>query len=207
MAKKSNEYFETFETLVSFACDAAAYLCDALRDFDPQLLQGKMEGLHSIEHRADDAKHDMMEKLAKEFVTPIEREDIIQLAGEIDDVVDIIEDVLMRIYMYNIQTMRPEALGFTDVIVRCCQALKVAVAEFPNFAKSHTLHQALVDVNTMEEEGDGLYVSAMRSLFTDPSIGATQVVAWSETFDKLEECCDACEHVADAMESVVMKNS
>jgi uncharacterized protein Yka (UPF0111/DUF47 family) len=85
--------------------------------------------------------------------------------------------------------------------------LEVAVVEFPNFAKSDTLHQAFVDVNTMEEEGDGLYVSAMRSLYTEKGVDPVQVVAWSETFDKLEECCDACEHVADAMESVVMKNS
>ncbi|MFV0414059.1 MAG: DUF47 domain-containing protein [Oscillospiraceae bacterium] len=207
MAKKQNSYYQAFQTLVDYSCKAAEYLQLSLKDFKPETLQGKMQSLHEIEHMADDAKHQMMTELAAEFVTPIEREDIIQLAHELDEVTDKIEDVLMRIYMYNIKSIRAEALAFADVIVRCCQALQIAVTEFPNFHKSTQLHSCIVDVNTMEEEGDGLYISAMRNLYTEPGVGAVEVVAWSETFDRLEECCDSCEHVANVLESIVIKNS
>lgn len=205
MAKK-NEYFDTFQVLVEYSCRAAESLQLSLQEFDPETLQAKMASLHAIEHMADDKKHEMMTKLAQEFVTPIDREDIILLANEIDEVIDKIEDVLMRVYMYNITEIRAEALAFADVLVRCTEALQVAVKEFPNFQKSRELQQCIIDVNTMEEEGDALYIEAMRKLYTTET-NAIKIVAWSETFDRLEECCDACEHVANIMESVVMKNA
>ena len=206
MAKKRNEYFECFEALVEYSCRAADYLQEALKEFRPETLEEKRVGMHAIEHAADDEKHKMMKKLAKEFITPIEREDIIQMAAELDEVTDKIEDVLIRIYMYNIKTVTPQALAFADVIVRCCQTLRVAMAEFQNFHKSDKLHQLIVDVNTMEEEGDALYVEAVRSLYRSDEKPVT-IIAWSETYDRLEECCDACEHVANMMESIIMKNS
>ena len=208
MAKKTNEYFEAFQELGSFSHKAAENLQATLKNFVPSTIEGKMESLHQIEHAADMAKHAMMKRLAAEFVAPIEREDIVHMASEMDEVTDHIEDVLMRIYMYNIQTIRPEALTMVDVIVRSCAALQVALEEFPNFRKTSNpkLHESIVAVNTLEEEGDALYIKAMRNLYTQ-SKDPIEVVAWSETFDKLEECCDACEHVANVMESIIMKNT
>lgn len=206
MARKNSPYFASFITLTQLSGKAADYLQTVLQNFKPENLQDEMKSLHSIEHAADVEKHEMMKKLAKEFVTPIEREDIILLANELDEVTDKIEDVLLRIYMYNINEIRPEALQFVDVIVRCCSALESAMVEFPNFHKSTSLHQAIIEVNTMEEEGDALYIESMRNLFAGTNDPIT-VMGWSETFDKLEECCDACEHVANVMESVIMKNS
>jgi len=206
MAKKSDEYFNSFIRLVDYSCQASEYLHDVLSQFDHSTLRSKMEELHKIEHAADIEKHELMSRLIKEFIAPLEREDINQLANEIDDLIDTIEDVLIRIYMYNIQVIRPEAIEFATLITQCCQALSLAVKELPNFHKSKTLHQAVVDVNTLEESGDTLYVDAMHTLFTQEK-DAVAVIGWSETFDRLEDCCDACEHVADVMETVAMKNS
>ena len=208
MAKKQNEYFETFQKLGKFAQEAAENLQEALSDFDASMILGRMKSLHEIEHQADEEKHKMIRNLAAEFVTPIEREDILHMANEMDDLVDKIEDVLMRAYMYNIQTIRPEALVMVDVIVRSCAALQVALAEFPNFRKlsSSTLHECVVAVNTLEEEGDGLYIKAVHNLYANCQ-NPIEVVAWNQMFDKLEECCDTCEHIANVMERIIMKNS
>lgn len=206
MAKKHSEYYEAFISLAKLSCKAARYLNEVLIEFDPEKLPACMVRLHDIEHTADMEKHEMMQKLAREFVTPIEREDIILLANELDEVTDKIEDVLIRIYMYNITSIRPAALEISNVIVRCCEALEIAMIEFPNFHKSKTLHQAVIDVNSMEEEGDALYIESMRNLYVEGG-EPISVMAWSEMFDKLEECCDACEHVANVLESVIMKNS
>lgn len=206
MANKQNEYFDTFSRLVEYSCQAADYLHDCMTHFSPANIGQQITEIHEIEHQADKEKHTMMEKLAREFITPIEREDIIHLAQEIDEVTDRIEDVLMRVYMYNLQTIRAEMLAFTEVITRCCCALKKAVEEFPSFRKSKTIHQYLVDINTLEEEGDRLYVSSVRGLYKEGGAGAL-VYAWTNTFDCLERCCDACEHVANVIESVIMKNT
>ncbi len=206
MAKKDSEYFNTFEIMAGLACRAAESLHTSLRDFDPDTLDDCRMALHAVEHEADMVRHEIMKKLAREFITPIERDDIIRLVNDLDDVVDKVEDVLIRIYMYNIRSIRPAALQFADVIERCCAAMKVAVAEFPNYHKSKTLHTAIIDVNTMEEEGDALYIRAVRELYVEGG-NPVEVVAWSETFDCLEECCDACEDVANLLERVVMNNS
>ena len=162
-------------------------------------IEDKLDELHRIEHDADKKKHEMMAVLVKAFITPIEREDIILLSQSIDEVTDKIEDVLIRIYINNVQQIRPEALAFIKVIIRCCEALK-------EVRKSKTLHGLIIEINALEEEGDSLFIDSMRSLHaevTDP----IKIIAWREIYVYLEKCCDACEHVADVVESVIMKNT
>jgi len=206
MAKGKNPYFDDFITMIGFSCEAADFLKKTLLEFDPETLSQKREEMHKIEHSADEVKHVMIKRLAKEFVSPIEREDIVNLANELDNITDKIDDLLIRMYMYNIKTVRQEVFEFADIIMRCCKALQVATVEFPNFHKSTTLKQMIIDVNTTEEEGDALYIKAMRRLYTEEK-DPIEIIVWSELFDRLEDCCDSCEHVADAIEIVAMKNS
>ena len=205
-SKRDMDYFNTFVKGVEYSCQAAKMLDDTLRHFDTDTLPEKIKEIHLVEHTADIAKHDMMRELARAFITPIEREDIIQLSQEIDNVTDCIEDVLMRIYMCIILSIREEALEFTDLIVKCCQALEDAMIEFHNFRKSSSINENIVEVNRCEELGDTLYTKAVRRLYTisrDP----IELIVWREVFDRMEKCCDCCEHVANVMESVIMKNS
>ena len=207
MSKKSDSYyFQNFIECVECGCQAAKMLEDNLNHFDTGLLQDKLDELHRIEHDADKKKHEMMAVLVKAFITPIEREDIILLSQSIDEVTDKIEDVLIRIYINNVQKIRPEALAFIKVIIRCCQALKEVMEEFADFRKSKTLHGLIIEINALEEEGDLLFIDSMRRLHaevTDP----IEIIAWREIYAYLEKCCDACEHVADVVESVIMKNT
>ena len=118
MSKKSDSYyFQNFIECVECGCQAAKMLEDNLNHFDTGLLQDKLDELHRIEHDADKKKHEMMAVLVKAFITPIEREDIILLSQSIDEVTDKIEDVLIRIYINNVQQIRPEALAFIKVII------------------------------------------------------------------------------------------
>ena len=206
MAKKNSSYFDDFIIMSSLSVKAAEHLQRVLSNFDPSNLADQRQAMHDIEHEEDVIRHNVMTKLAKEFVTPIDREDIIRLANELDNVTDKIDDILTRIYMYNITEIRPESIKFADVIVRCCNSLAIALKEFPNFQKSAQLRQAIIDVNTMEEEGDAIYIDTMRRLYRSED-DAINVLTWSELFDRLEDCCDACEDVADLMETIAMKNS
>ncbi len=207
MSRKSdNYYFDNFIQCVECSCKAAEMLEENFINFDPAKLQDDLDKLHLIEHDADEKKHEMMGVLLKAFITPIEREDISLLSQSIDTVTDRIEDVLIRVYINNVQFIRPEAIEFTKVIIRCCQALKEVMEEFADFKKSKTLHKLIIEINALEEEGDRLYIKSMRKLHTEVT-DPLEVIAWREIYDYLEKCCDACEHVADAVESVIMKNS
>jgi predicted phosphate transport protein (TIGR00153 family) len=203
---KEDKYYEAFVEMVGYSCEAAQLLQKILYAFDPSKLAEQMRDMHEIEHSGDIARHVMTKKLAREFITPIEREDIMAMAEAIDNVTDKIEDVLMRVYIFNIPEIRAEAMKITDVIVRSCEALREALSEFHNFRKSKTLHEKIILVNQLEEEADSIYTTGVRTLYRekgDPML----VQAWYETFQFLEDCCDACEDVADVIESVMLKNA
>lgn len=199
-------YFEVFEKMVGYAGEAAQALKEAFDQFDPAHVHKNIDLLHKIEHRADDEKHEMMKRLAREFITPIEREDIMMLAQEIDEVIDNTEDVLLRIYMFHIQKLRPEAPAFAKIILDCCTTLQKTMRQLPRFRKSDEIAESIVEINHLEEEGDRLYTESMRSLYgtcKDP----LEIMTWTETFNRMEKCCDACEHVADVVEGIILKNS
>ena len=92
--KKDHDYFAMLVEGVNYACEAATMLKTTFENFEPEKLQENINKVHHVEHTADMAKHDMMEKLVKEFITPIDREDILELADVIDDVTDDLEEIL-----------------------------------------------------------------------------------------------------------------
>ena len=103
MAKKQDAfYFEKFIVCTDYACRAAHLLDKAMREFDPKKLEARLDEMHRIEHGADEEKHELINVLVKAFITPIEREDIILLSQNIDEMTDKMEDVLLRIYCNNI---------------------------------------------------------------------------------------------------------
>ncbi len=207
MARKNDvNYYNAFVKLAGYSCQAASLLNETMNDFQVETLKTKMEEMHIIEHTGDEERHSMVKALVKEFITPIDREDIMKIADAIDNVTDAIEDVLMHMYMYNITYIRDEAKEMTAIIIKCCNALKLALDEFHNFRKSKKLHELIVEVNFLEEEGDRLFTQAIRNLYVNCK-EPIEVSSWDKIFNYLEKCCDACEDVANSMESVILKNS
>lgn len=207
MAKKAFNYFDAFADMCGYCVRAAKMLDEVVHNYNPLELDGKIVEMHDIEHSADIEKHKMMEALVREFLPPIEREDIGILAHNIDNLTDAIEDVVLRLYMFNIKTIRPEGLEFTEIITNCCYKVEQAVTEFKNFKKSTLLKDLLIEINTLEEQGDSLYTKSIRSLYTEENVSAKDALAWRETFQRFEKCCDTAEDIADTIESVIMKNN
>ncbi len=204
--KKEYNYFDEFIKLADYSCQAAELLHESLSNFHTKEIEAEMVKMHEIEHSADLYMHGILNRLMKEFITPIEREDIINIVQQIDDLTDTIEDVVMRMYMYNIQSIRAEVLEFTELIVRCCLALKTALQDFHHFRKSKTVKENIIEVNHLEDIGDKLYTLAVRDLHIR-SKDTLEIMNWTEIFYRLEKCFDACEEVANLLESVIMKNT
>ena len=207
MAKKQDSfYFDNFIACAEDSCRAAEMLKGTLEDFRTEGLQERLNQLHEIEHSADMKKHDVLDRLAKEFLPPIEREDIVSLSQNIDNMTDKVEDVMLRVYMNNVQEIEPGALKMTDVVIRCCQAVKEMLVELKDFKRSKNLKNLIIRINDLEEESDKLFMQNVRDLYTE-SEDPIRIIAWRDIYIYLERCADACEHVADVVESVVMKNS
>lgn len=207
MARKNeNNYFNMFAEAVSYSCKAADMLKEDFTDFDPARLAVRIEEMHHIEHTADIAKHELMEKLMKEFITPIDREDILELSNALDDVTDSLEDVLLQLYMFGITSLREDSLTFAAIINDCCHALKKLMLEFENFRKSKAIKDMIIEINHLEENGDRLYTEAMHRLYTKTP-DTLEVLSWTTIYNCMEKCCDKCEDAADVVEAVILKYS
>ncbi|HHX72994.1 MAG TPA: DUF47 family protein [Clostridiales bacterium] len=204
--KKAGDYFSRFTAMAEFSTQAAEKLQAILDDFSPHHMTVWMEEMHEIEHSADNTKHEIIRLLDKDFLPPFERDDIIRLANELDNVTDAIEDVLQRLYMYNVKSIRPESQDMAEVLLKSCRLLKQTLEEFPNYKRSDCLHDQIVEINRLEEVGDRMYVDATHSLFVGGE-DALVTLAWTEVFRCLEVCFDSCEHAANVVENIVMKNA
>ncbi len=207
MANKADRfYFENFIEAGEHACRAAAFLASYLKSYDPDQIEAALKSVHEIEHAGDLKKHEMTAALAKAFVTPVDREDLALISQNIDDVTDSIEEVLQRFYVDGIKTVLPEAVTFAEKLVSCCDLMKQMVQEFANFKKPARLRQMIIDLNHAEEECDVLYLKAVLAVRTHCT-DVLDILFWREIYDCMESCADACEHVGDCIETVVMKNT
>ena len=208
MAKtKGNDYFAMMEEMVGFSCRAAEMLGTILGNFNRAEIDENMKRIHEIEHAGDGKKHQLVALLVKEFITPIEREDILAITSQIDDITDAVEDVLIKIYMYNLSKIPADVIAFIEIAKQCCEMLLDVFKEFGNFKKSKTIHDAIVRINKQEEAGDALYIKAVHRLYNDSEMDAKETAAWTEIYNCLEKVCDTCEHTADLVEHVIMKNT
>jgi len=206
MAKGDRFYFENFAAAASDCCAAAQYLEECLTNYDYNNIEQMMHKLHSIEHTADQKRHEMVEALAKAFVTPLDREDLAEISHDIDNVADAIDSVLQRFYVDRITTVLPCAVEFAAHIVEGTKLVKEIVTELPNFKKPQKLKELICALSNMEEECDKLYLTATRAI-PDQTSDILEILGWREILAKMEQCADACEHVGDSIETIVMKNT
>ena len=205
--KAKFDYFEAYERQAEIACREADVLARAIQEFTTaDDLREIMEEAHRIEQEGDDANHSVLRSVAVDFITPIDREDVIDLAQRLDTVVDNIEGVIQCLYMYDVHSIHEFALELVELIQKSTRALHVAMGDFRNFKRSDNFRNLLEEVNTYEEEADRLYLKATRMLYTEERENEMRVLVWSRLFDRMEACCDACEHVADTMNDILLKN-
>ncbi len=205
MAKGDKFYYDNFAECAALAKKAANYLVECLENYNPENIGKMLEEMHVFEHSADVKKHEMNEALAKAFVTPVDREDLDMMSQQLDTVLDLLEEVLQKLYIYNIKTIEPAAIDYAKHLVRGCDLLCEIMAEFENFKKSKKLRSLIIAENDVEEECDKLYLETMHEL-TKNSTDVLVTLSWYKIYDCFEACSDACEHVSECVGSIVMKN-
>lgn len=210
MARKHNQdnYFDMLVQSAEYSCKCAEMLKDFVENYpeDMDEVRKAIGRIHEIEHAADLHFHELFSKLMKEFLPPIDREDILDLAQRIDDLTDAIEAVAQRMYMLNIQTLRPDLPEFVSLISLSCKDLKLALEEFKYYKKSSELSKRIRSVGDVEEEGDQLYQKAVNELFSNTS-DPIEIIKWREIYHRMEDCLDDSSEVADAISGVILKNS
>ena len=185
--------------------DVARRLLDLMTDFDN--LEAKVREIKEKEEFGDRIIHDITRALHRTFVTPIDREDILMLAGRLDDVVDAMDEAAQYILEYRIEEPTDHARRLAEIIVECANELERAIGLLSS--KNSKLEEILpmtVEINRLENVADQVASRARGELFNDGS-DVTQILKWRDIYDDLEEATDRAEDAANVLEGIVLKHS
>ncbi len=163
----------------------------------------KAEEIKEIEHRCDFLSHDVYHRLHRTFVTPLDREDIHELARSLDDVMDEIDATAGYVRLYRVPTVRFGVRDLTRIITACTVAIRRAME---GLESRKNVSEPLVEINRLENEADRMHLQAVSQLL-DEETDAILVFKWKEILDRLEDATDRCEDVADVIEGVILKNA
>jgi predicted phosphate transport protein (TIGR00153 family) len=178
-----------------------ARLLESMFAVDPPLAD-KAHEIKEVEHQCDFLTHEIIQRLNKTFVTPIDREDIHEMAKTLDDVMDAIDNAAALIPLYRIEHIRPGARELTRVIIRQTDEIRAAVEALE---QRKGVLERCIEINRLENEADRIHKQAIGQLF-DEEKDPIAVIKWKEILDILEEATDACEDVANLLENVVVKH-
>src|SRR6476661_4579904 len=195
------QFFDLFEEAAGNIVRAADLLDQMLGSY-PERADLAREIL-ICEQDGDRITHDIIQRLNQTFVTPIDREDIYELASSLDDVVDYTEEVADYLGLYKIEAPMEQSQRLAHILLDCARQLAECMPRLRGFKD---MSHYTVEINRLENDGDRVSREAMASLF-DNGIDPMVVIRWKDIYERLENAIDACETVANILEGIVIKNS
>ncbi len=201
---RDEKFFDLFTSVASLSVEAAKLQLELLKA-DPLRRPALVDAIKRLEHQADEITHELVTRLDRVFVTPLDREDIHLLASSLDDVVDLIDGTAHRVQMYHAGEAPTGVILMADVVLRATQQLLVAVQSLEK-NKSGTVLNAVSQVKRLEEEGDSIYHEWVARLF-DGSPDPLLVIKWKEIYDTLENTLDDMEDAGNVLESISIKHA
>ena len=201
---KDTSFFDLFDQLSGKVLDAARALEDMLERWDA--LDQRVRQMKDLEHECDAITHRTLDKLNSTFITPLEREDIHELASRLDDIVDHIDSTASRLVIYGVKKPTDEAKLLSQVLTRTCVEVQRAVSGLRNLKDPALLSRTSVEINRLENESDDILRLALKRLFERQN-DVLEVIKLKEIYEKLESAVDRCEDVANVIQSVVLRHS
>jgi hypothetical protein len=198
---RDEQFFDLFNQLAGHL-KTAAVLVDRLFA-EPHNTAELVKEIKDVEHQADVLTLSINTRIDKSFITPIDREDIHQLASRLDDVIDRLDGTARRVVMLHINEVREPAKQMAHVIVQAADHIATAVIAVKSPAQ---VSKQVAEIKRLEEEGDAIYHDAVGALFAgtpDP----LEVIRWKEVYETLEIAIDQCMGVANALQSISIKNA
>jgi predicted phosphate transport protein (TIGR00153 family) len=198
---KDRQFFNLFEEAGTNILHAAELLTRLMKSWPDA--GGLGREILICEQEGDRITHDIIHRLNSTSVTPLDREDIYALASALDDIVDFTEEAADFMGLYNIEAPMEQAQQLAAVLEDSCRNISQALSRLRGF---NDLNHYFVEVNRLENEGDRITREALASLFRN-GIDPMMVIRWKDIFERLEHAIDACEHVANILEGIVVKHT
>lgn len=202
-AKKTDRlFFETFEALAAGAAEAALALEEMFRNGKEAGSAASGARIKDIEHRCDVLIHELVKALHRTFITPIDREDIHDLASHLDDLVDLIDAAASRAVLFRVGGDIPDAADLTRIIHRQAEEIRLAVTRLKD---PRAIMEHCARINQLEKEGDRLFREAVVRIL-DSGRDPVFIIKAKEIIETLEGATDAAEGIAIVLERIILKN-
>jgi predicted phosphate transport protein (TIGR00153 family) len=200
---REEEFFDLFVEVARRCNEAAGHLRDVFAG-PAERWSYCIEAIKRLEHEADQITHEVVNRLDRTFITPIDREDIHRLASDLDDVIDRIDGTARRVQIFKLKDPPDGVVQLTEVIQRIIAVMGDAVAKLRD--DNQAVIALSIQTKKLEEEGDALYQQILERLFEEEK-DPIRLIKWKEIYDNLETTIDQAEDVANDLESIALKHA
>ncbi|MBI4343320.1 MAG: DUF47 domain-containing protein [Candidatus Omnitrophica bacterium] len=200
---KEESFYDLFEKQSAILREAAAVLVEATSRVET--LAPTAQRLERLEHDGDLITHEIMARLNRTFITPLDREDLHRIGTDLDDVLDLMEAATERFILYKVAAIRPEAAEIAKVIQQQVEEVHKMMPKLRHLRHEQIMEHC-IEINRLENIGDRLLRDAIAGLFNGTPDPIT-VIKWRGLYEVLEEATDKCEDIANTVEAIVLKNS
>src|SRR3990172_9162841 len=204
LVKKEEAFFDMFERATKNLSTSVEVFLEMIKDFKG--LEKGVQRLDDLEHEGDIITHEIMDRLNRTFITPLDRDDIHAIAAGIDDVLDLTEEVADRIYLYKLEKPTPNLIQMAQILHQSVGEISKAINSLRDLKRPRRILDYAIEINRLENEGDMLLKHAMIKLFENAQ-STLEVIKWKEVYETVEKAIDKCEDLAVAIEAVVVKNA
>ncbi len=198
---KEVDFFEIFDRASQNLTKAAGLLVSLMENFDN--IEARAKEIYEVEQEGDILTHEVMKQLNKTFITPIDREDLHELAASLDDVLDLIWGAVDRISVFKVKESTSEAISMSKDLLITTEVMHKAIQKLKEKNYSH-VQEYCIEINRLENRIDRDFRDALGKLFDevkDPIL----IIKWKDIYEHLEDAADKCEDVANVIESIVLK--
>jgi hypothetical protein len=200
---KEVDFFELFDKAALNITRGATLLVDLMEHFDR--VGDLSKQIYEVEQEGDMLTHDIMKKLNKTFITPIDREDLYALASRLDDIIDLIWAAVDRMTVFKIKESTKEAISMSKDLLMTTEVIHKTIQKLKEKNYAH-VQEFCIEINRLENMIDRDFRDALGRLFEevkDPIF----IIKWKEVYELLEDASDRCEDVANILEAIVLKNA
>jgi len=200
---QEERFFELFDQSAQNVVKGAELLLQLVSDHNRAAeLRNQIE---EVEHEGDIITHDIADRLNRTFITPFDHEDIHELSGRMDDILDNVEATADRMFLYEAGEPTPEMVELVKVLAEATHALQKAVGGLSNMKNARRILDYCIEIHRLENVGDEDSRIALAKLFKTSD--AIYALKWKEIYDHVEEALDNCEDVASIVEGIVVKHT
>ena len=206
MKKENFNYYDNFINSTNYAYEEMKLIKEYFKNFNADNASEIENKVHYFENEADKVLHNSLNYLVRDFIPPIDREDIINLLHQLDDVVDCVDEIAIDVNIYNIEHLREDINDYMELLEQGVEALVELTKKMKTAKSRDDIKELIVTINNIEDDGDKLFQASMKELYKNEK-DAIEVNKWTIIYSRLEDCFDRLEDVSDFIDEIVMKNT